>query len=73
LAPNAQAEVAEDTVLPKKSKATRQGQHDLWQIGLKGQLPGKAKWYSREKVKEKISHLIQLSFRRPKSSLNGEV
>jgi hypothetical protein len=59
LAPDAQAELTEDTVLQKRSRTTRQGQHDLWQIGLKGQLPGKAKWYTREKVEEKFPHLIQ--------------
>jgi len=46
LAPNAHAELVEDTVLQKRSRTTRQGQHDLWQTGLKGQLPGKTKWYS---------------------------
>jgi len=49
-APDAQAELAEYTVLQNKSRTTRQGQHYLWQIGLKGKLPGKAKWYSKEKV-----------------------
>jgi hypothetical protein len=59
LAPKAQAKLAEDTVLQKRSKATRQGQDDLWQIGLKGPLLGKARWYSREKVEEKFLHLVQ--------------
>eukprot|EP00253_Pinus_taeda_P014534 PITA_14534 len=58
LAPDAQAELTKDTILWKRSKTTRQGQHDLWQIGLKGQLPGKAKWYTKEKVEEKCPHLI---------------
>jgi hypothetical protein len=60
-------------VLQKQSRNTRQGQHDLWQIGLKGQLPGKEKWYSREKVEEKFPHLIQQIFWGLKFSLNGEV
>jgi hypothetical protein len=59
LEPDAQEELEEDTVLEKKSRTTRQGQCDLWQIRLKGQLPCKEKWYSREKVEEKIPHLIQ--------------
>jgi hypothetical protein len=59
LAPNAQAELEEDTVLQKRSRTTRQGQHELWKIGLNGQLLGKAKWYSNEKVEEKFPHLIQ--------------
>jgi len=59
LAPDAQAELTEDTILQKRSRITRQGQHNLWQIGLKGQLPGKAKWYTREKVEEKFPHFIQ--------------
>ena len=46
LAPNAHAELVEDTVLQKRSRTTRQGQQGLWQTGLKGQLPGKTKWYS---------------------------
>jgi hypothetical protein len=48
-----------DTVFKKKSKTARHGKHDLWEIRLKGQLLGKAKWYSREKVEEKFPHLIQ--------------
>ena len=58
LALDTQAELIEDTVLQKSCKTTRQGQRDLWQIGLKGQLPSKAKWYTREKVEEKFPHLI---------------
>eukprot|EP00253_Pinus_taeda_P023991 PITA_23991 len=59
LAPDAKAKLIEDTVLQKRSRTKRQGKQDLWQIGLKGQLPGKAKWYTREKVEEIFPHLIQ--------------
>jgi hypothetical protein len=59
LALDAQEELVEDTILQKQSRTTRHGKHDLWQVGLKGQLPGKEKSYSREKVKEKFAHLIQ--------------
>ena len=59
LALDAQVELKKDTVLQKRSRTTRQGQHDLWNIGLKRQLLGKAKWYTREKVEEKFPHLIQ--------------
>jgi len=59
LAPDAQAELTEDTILQKRSTTTRQGQQDLWQIGLKRQLPDEAKWYTREKVEEKFPHFIQ--------------
>jgi hypothetical protein len=59
LALDAQTELGKDTLLEKWSRTTRQGKHELWNIGLKGQLLGKAKWYSREKVQEKFSHLIQ--------------
>jgi len=59
LAPDAQAELTEDTVLQNRSKTTRQVQHDIWHIGLKGQLPSKGKWYTREKVDGKFPHLIQ--------------
>lgn len=51
---DAQAEFIENTILQKRSKTTRHGQHDLRQIKLKRQLPGKAKWYTEEKVEEKI-------------------
>jgi hypothetical protein len=58
LAPNSHAELVEDTVLQTRSRTTRQEQHDLWQTGLKGQIRGKTKWYSKEKVEEKFPHLI---------------
>jgi hypothetical protein len=47
-------------VLQKQSRTIRHGQHDLLQIGLKGQLPRKEKWYSRKKVEKNISspHLV---------------
>jgi hypothetical protein len=35
LASDAQVELAEDTILQKRSKTTKQGQHDLWQVGMK--------------------------------------
>jgi len=57
--PNSQEELTEDMVLHKRSKTKIQGQQDLWHIWLKEQLLGKAKWYTREKVEEKIPHLIQ--------------
>jgi len=59
LTPDTQVELTEDTVLQKRSKTTRHGKHDLWQIGLKGQFLGKAKWYTREKVQENFPHHIQ--------------
>jgi hypothetical protein len=59
LAPEAQAELVEDTILYKNSKTTKHGRHDLWKIGLKGQLLGKEKWYSKEKVEETVHCLIQ--------------
>jgi hypothetical protein len=57
--PDAREELEKDTILQKNFITTRQGQCDLWQIGLKGQLLGKPKWYSGEKVEEKFPHLIQ--------------
>ena len=59
LAPEAQAELTTDIFLQKSYRTTRQGKQGLWQIGLKGQLSRKAKWYTREKVEEKFPHLIQ--------------
>jgi hypothetical protein len=44
--------------LQKKSITTIWGKHELWQIGLRGQISRKEKWYSKEKVEEKLSHLI---------------
>jgi len=58
LAPDAQAYFPKDTAVQKRSRTTRKGQHDLFHIGLKGQLPRKAKWYTGEKVEEKFPHLI---------------
>ena len=59
LPPDALAKFKKDTILQKRSRTIRQRKHDLWQIGLKGQLPGKARWYTREMVEEKFPHLIQ--------------
>ena len=36
LAPDAQEELKKDTILQKRSITTRQRQHELWNIGLKG-------------------------------------
>ena len=44
--------LVEDMVLQNSSRNTIHGKHDLWEIGLKGKHPGKAKWYSKEKVEE---------------------
>jgi hypothetical protein len=51
--------LVEDIIFQKKFRTTIHGQDKLWKYGLKGQLPGKEKWYSREKVEEKFPHLIQ--------------
>ena len=59
LTPDTQKELTKYTILQKRYKTTRQGQQDLWQIGLKGQLLGKAKWYTRETVDENFPYLIQ--------------
>lgn len=59
LEPNSQGELTEDTILQKRHRTTRHGQHDILQFGFKGQLPDKAKWYTREKVEEKFPRLIQ--------------
>jgi hypothetical protein len=47
----AQEKLEMDTVLHKRSRTKRHGQHDIWNIGLKGELPGKVRWYSTDKVK----------------------
>jgi hypothetical protein len=56
LAPYVQVDLVEE-IFAEASITRRQGQHDFWYIGLKGQLPGKTKWYSREKIEEKFPHL----------------
>jgi hypothetical protein len=43
IAPYSQEKWEEDTILQNNSRTTRQGKHDLWKIGLKGQLLGKEK------------------------------
>ena len=55
----AQEELEKYTVLQKNSRTTRRGKYELYQVGMKGQLLGKAKWYSKEKVDENFPHLIQ--------------
>jgi hypothetical protein len=59
LEPYAQVELEKYTILQKWSRTTRHGKHGIWQIGLKGQLPCKEKWYSREMVEENFPHPIQ--------------
>ena len=53
-----QLELEEDVVLQRKERTKWWGVQDRWLIGLKGQLPTKAKWYSREDVGKKFPHLI---------------
>ena len=62
LALDAQEELANDTLLQKRSRTIGQGKHELWKIGLIGKLQEKVKWYSREKAEESISspHSIKL-------------
>lgn len=56
---NAQYELTEDIVLLMRSRTTTQVQHNLQQIGLKGQLTNKAKWYTQEKAEENFPPLFQ--------------
>ena len=51
-------ELVEYTVLQKKSKRTKQGYYEIWKVGLKGKLLGKAKWYSKGKIEVNFPHLI---------------
>lgn len=73
LPPYAQEKLIENTIFQKRSRTTRQRKHDLWKIGLKGQLPRQDKQYSREKVEENFPLLIQAIFWGPKVSYNGEI
>ena len=57
LALEAQVEFIEDTILQKKSRTIKGGNHGRQQVGLKGKHLGKAKWYSREKVDGNFPHL----------------
>ena len=59
LAPDAQAQLKKEISLQKMSKTTRHGKYDLWKIRLKGQLPGKVKWYATKKVGGNFPHLNQ--------------
>ena len=63
LVTDALVELLEDTILQKNYRTTRQGKHDLWKIGLKGQLPRKAKWYFGEKVEENFLTSFNKYFR----------
>ena len=55
LALDPHANFTEDTIFQKRSRTTRNGQHNLCKNVLKGQLQGKVKWYTREKVERQIS------------------
>ncbi|GKA69579.1 transposon ty3-I gag-pol polyprotein [Tanacetum coccineum] len=49
--------LTEDTIVERKSISTRCGERKSYRIGMKGQLPSKAKWFSKEVGETRFPHL----------------
>ncbi|GJT18490.1 transposon ty3-I gag-pol polyprotein [Tanacetum coccineum] len=49
--------LTEDTIVERKSSSTRRGERKSYRIGTKGQLPSKAKWFSKEVGETRFPHL----------------
>ena len=58
LVQDAQSKLDHDTILQRKLRNTRRGEQEFLQVGVKGQIPTKAKWYRLEEVEENLSHLL---------------
>ena len=51
-------EVKEDTILDKRTRASKRGSVDYLRVGLKGTKPSKEKWMEIGKVRELYPHLL---------------
>ena len=51
-------ELKEDTILDKRTRASKRGSVDHLRVGLKGTKPSKAKWMEIGKVRELYPHLL---------------
>lgn len=49
--------LAKDTIVEKKLTTTRRGDIESFWIGLQGQYPSKAKWFSKEVGQRRFPHL----------------
>ncbi|GKA80020.1 transposable element [Tanacetum coccineum] len=49
--------LTEDTIIERKSSSTQHGERKSYRIGTKGQLPSKAKWFSKEVGETRFPHL----------------
>nr|GEU90950.1 hypothetical protein [Tanacetum cinerariifolium] len=49
--------LTEDTIIERKSRSTRRDERKSYRKGTKGQLPSKAKWFSKEVGKARFPHL----------------
>ena len=51
-------ELKEDTILDKRTRASKRGSVDYLRVGIKGTKPNKAKWMEVGKVRELYPHLL---------------
>ena len=51
-------ELKEDTILDRRTRASKRGSVDYLQVGLKGTKPSKEKWMDIGKVRELCPHLL---------------
>ena len=51
-------ELKEDTILDKRTRASKRGSVDYLRVGLKGTKPSKAKWMEVGKLREFYPHLL---------------
>ena len=53
-------DLKEDTILEKRTRASKRGCINYLQVGLKGSKPSKAKWMEVGKVREMYPHLLNM-------------
>ena len=53
-------ELKEDTILNRRTRASKRGSVDYLQVGLKGIKPRKEKWMEIGKVREMYPHLLNM-------------
>ena len=51
-------EVKEDTILDRRTRASKKGSVDFLRVGLKGTKPSNKKWMEAGKVRELYPHLL---------------
>ena len=51
-------ELKEDTILDRRTRASKRGSVDYLRVGLKGSNPSKAKWMEIGKLRELYPHIL---------------